>query len=136
MKNLNKDQKKLAAIYVRSATLNRHDNNKTVWRQIAEIAEYAAKNGYKIIKTYIDLGFSGLTLNRPNLKKMCKDMKKGHFEAIIIYDRSRLSRDEAGFMILKNEMETNGITLISVAYSPELSGLFGQKDLTKKIIKK
>jgi DNA invertase Pin-like site-specific DNA recombinase len=59
------------------------------------IAEYAAKRGFEIVKTYADDGKSGLSVSgRLSLQRMIEDVQSGQadFAAILVYDVSRWGR--------------------------------------------
>lgn len=45
-------------------------------KQKEEIFKYCQKNNLKIIKEYIDEGYSGLNYERPSYKEMISDIKK------------------------------------------------------------
>ena len=59
------------------------------------IAQYAARCGFDIIRTYSDSGKSGLRIEgRDALKQLLADVESGHaeFKAILVYDVSRWGR--------------------------------------------
>ncbi len=81
-----------AAEYVRMSTEHQQYSTEN---QARIIAEYAARRGFEIVRTYADEGRSGLRLDgRDALKKLIADVegKTADFEAILVYDVSRWGR--------------------------------------------
>lgn len=89
-----------AAEYVRMST--EHQKYSTE-NQAEAIRQYAARRGIEIVRTYVDAGKSGLSLDgRDALKQLIADVrsKRADFTTILVYDISRWGRfqdpDEAG----------------------------------------
>lgn len=81
-----------AAEYVRMST--EHQQYSTANQEDA-IREYAARRGYKIVRTYTDSGKSGLNVaGREQLKQLISDVQNSQvdFRAILVYDISRWGR--------------------------------------------
>lgn len=90
-----------AAQYVRMSTENQ---KYSTTNQAAAIAQYASKRGMDIVRTYADLGKSGLSIEgRDSLKLLMSDVQEGRadFSVLLVYDISRWGRfqdaDEAAF---------------------------------------
>lgn len=85
-----------AAQYVRTATVS-PNGAAPVHSQSVAIREFAARNGYEIVRTYADLGKGGLTLDgRDALQQMFQAITSGEadFAAVLLYDISRWGRAE------------------------------------------
>lgn len=82
-----------AGIYLR---LSREhlDINNSIEAQREITTNYAIKNGYKIVKEYIDNGYSGILDSRPALNRMMLDISRGFINMVIVKDISRLTRDK------------------------------------------
>lgn len=81
-----------AAQYIRMSTEHQQYSTEN---QADVIHEYAARRGYKIVRTYADEGKSGLNIEgRESLQGLLDDVKDGtaDFEAILVYDVSRWGR--------------------------------------------
>src|SRR5436305_13251411 len=72
--------------------------------QRAAIREYAQAHGFVIVKTYCDLGKSGVVAkNRAGLRELLSDVGTGiaEYRAVLVYDVSRWGRypnhDEAAY---------------------------------------
>jgi DNA invertase Pin-like site-specific DNA recombinase len=86
------DARSIAAEYVRMST--DHQQYSTA-NQSQAIREYAARHGFKVEKTYLDSGKSGLTLDdRDSLKELIEDVQSGSaiYSTILVYDVSRWGR--------------------------------------------
>ncbi|MDR3487852.1 MAG: recombinase family protein [Bradyrhizobium sp.] len=86
------DRRKSAAEYVRMST--DHQQYSTA-NQSQAIREYADRSGFRIEKTYVDSGKSGLNLDgRDALKELIEDVQggKAEYSTILVYDVSRWGR--------------------------------------------
>ncbi|MCQ2355212.1 MAG: recombinase family protein [Clostridia bacterium] len=54
---------------------------------------YADEHGFRNCEFYVDDGYSGTDLTRPDYVRMINDMKAGKIGTIIVKDQSRLGRD-------------------------------------------
>lgn len=83
--------------------------------QRQKILEYCEKEKIKIDKWYIDGGYSGSKLNRPEIQKLLADAEKGEIGRIFVYKLDRLSRDTVDTLNLLNKtFPKYGIQLISM----------------------
>ena len=81
-----------AALYVRTATEHQQYSTDT---QSDKIRDYASKRGIVIVRTYSDVGKSGLSIfGRTGFQKLLSDVDSGQadFNLILVYDNSRWGR--------------------------------------------
>lgn len=63
--------------------------------QRQKILEYCERNGVTIDKWYVDGGYSGSKLDRPEIQKLLDDAENDSIKTVYIYKLDRLSRDTA-----------------------------------------
>lgn len=61
--------------------------------QRQKILDYCKKNGVVIDKWYVDGGYSGSKLERPEIQQLLDDAENGLIQTVYIYKLDRLSRD-------------------------------------------
>lgn len=83
-----------AAIYCRLSSEDGADHESmSIGNQRALLTEYVEKQGWEVIDTYIDDGFSGTNFDRPGFQRMIADIEKGRINLVITKDLSRLGRN-------------------------------------------
>src|SRR3989344_7325198 len=107
---------KLIGTYARVST-SRQEEEGTIETQLAALREFAQKNGYRIVKEYIDDGWSGDILARPALDKLRQDAKNKVWEAVLIYDPDRLARRYSYQELVMDELREAGIEILFITVS-------------------
>ena len=83
-----------AGIYLRlSQEDEKQGQSESIGNQKDFITRYVIEQGWNIIDTYIDDGYSGLNFDRPDFKRMIADIESGRINLVITKDLSRLGRD-------------------------------------------
>ena len=72
---------------------NKNDESSSIQSQKMIIESFANFNNLKIVKHYIDDGFSGGNFERPGFQEMIEDIEKGKINCVITKDLSRLGRE-------------------------------------------
>jgi len=87
------NQQLLGALYVRSASSFQSDAY-NVDEQRFQVEKYALQDDVQIVKTYEDIGISGINnpKQRPGLSTLLEDASKGEFNVLYITGLDRLSR--------------------------------------------
>ena len=78
-------------IYARFSSHNQHETS--IEGQLKECYEYARRNDYTVIDTYIDRAISGTTDNRPEFLRMIDDSGKRLFRFVLVYQLDRFARN-------------------------------------------
>ena len=79
-----------AVIYARYSSDNQREES--IEGQIRECTAYAEKNGFTVVKHYIDRAISAKTDNRPEFQKMIKDSDKKLFDIVLVWKLDRFAR--------------------------------------------
>ena len=80
-----------AVIYARYSS--HAQNEQSVEGQLKACHDFADRQGLAVVGIYIDRALSGTSDNRPEFQRMIDDSAKRHFEAIIVYQLDRFTRN-------------------------------------------
>lgn len=106
-------ENKLVAVYGRVSTSNQ-EHEKTIETQLSAVNELAQEKGYSIVQKYLDEGWSGDNIERPQLDQLRMDAKKGLWDAVLIYDPDRLARRYSLQELVMDQLREAGIEVIFV----------------------
>lgn len=83
-----------AGIYVRLSQEDmRAGESLSIENQKLILTKYVAEQGWNLIDTYVDDGYSGTDFNRPAVTRLLDDAKMGKINLIIVKDLSRFGRN-------------------------------------------
>lgn len=82
--------------------------------QLKECHEYCERNNYTVVHEYVDRALTGRSDKRPEFMEMIQDSKKKYFQAVIVYEFSRFSRDRYDSIVYKRELKKNDVRVISI----------------------
>ena len=99
-------------------------------KQVERLKQYAETNGYIVTSVTAVSGISGLN-NRESLQSMIEMAETNDFDAILVTDSSRISRDMVTYMEFVKELEKHGKTVVCMSGG---SGYDGMLDGFKRII--
>jgi site-specific DNA recombinase len=87
-------------------------------------AQYEASSAYilsqshegweAVAERYDDNGFSGGNINRPALRRLCRDVQLGRLDIIVVYKIDRLTRSLRDFVKLVQFLDRHHISFVSV----------------------
>lgn len=101
-----------AAAYARYST-DKQTNNSIAY-QMDKIREYCSAHDIDIVRSYADEAETGTNMQRESFIEMVAAAKRGEFDAVVIYDISRGSRDVADWFNFRKAMQVLEIKVISV----------------------
>ena len=110
-------------IYARFSSHNQ--NEQSIEGQLKYCEDYAKRNDYHIIHTYIDEARSGTSDSREQFQQMIEDSKNKTFQGILVYQLDRFSRNRYDSAIYKNKLKKNGVRVFSARenISDDASGI-------------
>ena len=102
---------KKAAAYARYSTSNQTENS--IEYQLEKIRQYCADHNIQISATFTDEAQSGTNTDRPGFQAMVAAAGRREFEAVVIYDVTRGSRDVGDWFTFRKSMMMLGVQVIS-----------------------
>ena len=117
------------AIYGRVST-----EGQNIESQLLPLREYCWVKRWGVVDEYKDIGQSGVKRNRPELERLIDDMRKGKFDAVIVYKIDRLGRSLQHFFNVFQEFNNRGITFISYSENIDTSKDNPTSGLIKNIL--
>jgi len=105
-----------AAIYARVSS-DKQDVDLSISGQLRNLRDYAVRNGYDIVKEFIDEAESGRSASsRPAFNEMIalSKAKKPLFEVILVWKLSRFARSRMDSITYKALLRSRGIKVISI----------------------
>ncbi|MCF1634350.1 recombinase family protein [Streptococcus gallolyticus] len=119
------------AIYVRVSTTNQAEEGYSIDGQLDSLTKYCEVMGWSVYQKYIDAGFSGGKLERPDILKLIKDAKRGVFDTVLVYKLDRLSRNVQDTLYLVKEVfNKNEVHFVSLQENLDTSSAMGNLFLT------
>ena len=104
-----------AVIYARYSSSSQQDQS--IDGQIRVITEFAQRQGYRIIDSYIDRAMTGRNDDRPDFQRMITASFHGGFDYVIVYKLDRFSRSRYDSAVHKRTLRNNGVKVISATES-------------------
>ena len=95
--------------YCRTACASENDPGSGFRRQAEDIGRYAKCHGLVIGEMYMDAGASGVTLERPELRRLLGDCRAGRVGIVVTKDADRLSRDIGQLFTLLDAFQRAGV---------------------------
>lgn len=119
------------AIYARVSTMNQAEEGYSIDGQIDSLEKYCEAMGWDVYNKYIDAGFSGGSLKRPEMANLINDVKKGLFDTVLVYKLDRLSRNVRDTLyLIKDVFNINKIDFVSIQENIDTSSAMGTLFLT------
>lgn len=100
-----------AVLYARYSSNNQREES--IEGQIRECEYFAEREGITIANHYIDRAMSARTDHRPAFLQMVEDSKQKTFDAVLVYQLDRFSRNRADSAKYRTILKRNGVTVLS-----------------------
>ena len=114
------------ALYVRVSSHEQVEGY-SIGEQTERLQKYAEAMDWDVSKIYVDPGYSGGNTDRPGLKELLKDIKKGDINKVVVYKLDRLSRSQKDTMLLiEDEFLAHKVDFVSMSENFDTSTPFGR----------
>lgn len=118
---------KVTAIYVRVSTETQKEEGYSIEAQTEKLQAYCVAKGYNHRELYVDGGYTGSNINRPELQRLVTDIKNGRIERVLVYKLDRLSRSQKDTLyLIEDTFNPNGVDFISLSESLDTSTPLGR----------
>ncbi len=104
-----------AALYARVSS-DKQDVDLSVAAQLRALRDYAEKNGYMVVREYVDEAESGRVADRPQFRRMLDEARKPEapFKEILVWKFSRFTRKREHAVAFKSMLRRRGIRVVSI----------------------
>jgi site-specific DNA recombinase len=114
------------AIYARVSTQEQASEGTSLDHQCEQLRAYCESQEWRVVKTYIDAGFTGKDDQRPELKHLLSDIKLGLLQKVVVYKLDRLVRKLHLLLELEETLKANQVYLCSMREQCDTSTHIGR----------
>ncbi len=109
------EEKRAAALYVRVSTDAQREEGYSIEAQQEMLTAYCISRGIKDYRLYIDGGFSGSNIERPEMTRLIADIRLHRVSHVIVYKLDRLSRSQKDTLyLIEDVLIPNGVSFVSL----------------------
>ena len=109
------------ATYARVSTQEQASEGPSMEFQYSQLTTYCQLQGWTVINSYTDPGYSGKDGNRPGLERLLADAKIGLFDKVVVYKLDRLTRNLRLLLEIEQKLKGYHAFLTSVKESVDTS---------------
>lgn len=114
-------------IYIRVSTAEQANEGYSIEGQRDKLTSYCDIREWSIHDYYIDGGFTGTNMDRPELRRLLSDIKEEKLDTVLVYKLDRLSRKQGDIIHLVEEIFIpNNINFVSILENFDTSTPFGR----------
>ncbi len=113
-------------LYVRVSS-QEQVNGYSIGEQKDRLEKYSAAMDWTVIRTYVDPGFSGASIDRPALQELIRTVRAGNVDKVAVYKLDRLSRSQKDTLyLIEDVFLANGTDFVSMTENFDTSTAFGR----------
>lgn len=117
----------MIGLYARVSTKEQAKEGYSIDEQVERLKKYCEAHGRSDFKVFVDAGFSGANVDRPDLQKMIQEARVGKLEKVIVYKLDRLSRSQKDTLhLIEDEFLVNGVDFESMSERFDTGTSFGR----------
>ena len=106
---------KKAALYIRVSTDAQREEGYSIEAQKEMLSAFCVTKKIENYEFFIDGGYSGSNLERPEMQRLIKEVFENKISAVIVYKLDRLSRSQKDTLYLIEEvLNPKGVDFISI----------------------
>lgn len=94
------------ALYLRVSTDAQYEEGYSIEAQMKKLEQWCHLHDIDQYEFYIDGGYSGSNLNRPQMQRMISDIQAKKVEAVVVYKLDRISRSQRDTIYLLEDIFT------------------------------
>ncbi len=118
---------KKAALYIRVSTDAQYEEGYSVDAQKEKLAQYCKLKDISDYEFYIDGGWSGSNIDRPEMKRLIGNITAGQINTVVVYKLDRLSRSQKDTVfLLEDVFIPNECSFISLNENFDTSTPYGK----------
>lgn len=115
------------ALYIRVSTDTQFEEGYSVDAQKEMLIGYCNSKGIKNYQFYIDGGFSGSNIERPQMQMLVEDVKANKYNAVVVYKLDRLSRSQKDTLyLIEDVFNPHGVDFVSLNENMDTSTPIGR----------
>lgn len=120
-------ENRFTALYIRVSTDAQAEEGYSIEAQKEMLEGYCKAKQISNYKFYVDGGFSGSNIIRPELEKLIIDIKNKLIKAVVVYKLDRLSRSQKDTLyLIEDVLNPNGTEFISLNENLDTSTSIGR----------
>lgn len=120
-------KKKVAALYIRVSTDYQAEEGYSIDAQKEQLAAYCTMKGLKDYEFYIDGGWSGSNIERPEIQRLIKDCEEGRISHVVVFKLDRLSRSQKDTLyLIEDVFNPNDVSFVSLNESMDTATPMGR----------
>jgi site-specific DNA recombinase len=118
------------ATYVRVSTDEQAKEGFSIPAQRERLRAFCESQGWEIVQEYIEEGWSAKDLDRPQMQRLLKDIKKGNIDIVLVYRLDRLTRSVLDLYLLLQTFEKYNVAFRSATEVYDTSTAMGRLFIT------
>ena len=109
------DRERHAALYVRVSTDAQREEGYSIEAQSEMLVAYCVSRGLRRYELYVDGGFSGSHIERPEMTRLIADIRLHKISHVVVYKLDRLSRSQKDTLyLIEDVLLPNGVSFVSL----------------------
>lgn len=116
-----------AGLYIRVSTDAQAEEGYSIEAQKGMLEGYCRSRNITDFQFYIDGGFTGSNMNRPELQRLIHDIEQGYINAVVVYKLDRLSRSQRDTLyLIEDVLNPHGAHFVSLQESIDTATPMGR----------